>query len=88
MHTDHSGGEILILILILTINCFQMVVIVHFLFYLKPTFPIHNVLTKLFPYLLTKDWEMSQLIIDVLLHEINLDQQERILMLQSKYPDM
>ena len=31
---------------------------------------------------------MSQLIIDVLLHEINLDQQERILMLQSKYPDM
>ena len=65
-----------------------MVVTMHFLFYLKPTFPIHNVLPKLFPYLLTKDWEMSQLIIDVLVHEINLDQQERILMLQSKYPDM
>ena len=31
---------------------------------------------------------MIQLIIDVLLHEINLHQQERILMLQSKYPDM
>ena len=72
----------------LTIYCLQMKVTVHSLFYLKATFPIHSLLIKLFPYLVTKDWEMIQLIIDVLLNENKLDQQERILMLKFKYPDM
>lgn len=72
----------------LTIFCLQMKVTIHFLFYLKATFSIHSLLIKLFPYLVTKDWEMVQLITDVLLNENKQDQQERILMLKFKYPYM
>lgn len=40
------------------------------------------------PYLVTKDWEMIQLTINVLLNKNRQDQQERILMLRFEYPDV
>ena len=71
---------------LLTIYCIQLEVRVQSLFGLKATCPIHNLLIKLHPHLITKNWEMIQLTVHMLLNENRL--QEIILVLRFEYPDV